>query len=135
MTFALVVDDSAFQRKYLVDILVKTKGFHRDLEAQDDYIAIKICMKFYRVFILMDYDMPRIDGLTASEMIIKVKKNANIIMVTATNRDNLRKKAFKIGIKDVIIKPYTDVQIVKSLLSLFTYHHVNTNQKPETVKN
>ena len=135
MTFALVVDDSAFQRKHLVVILVKTNGFHKVLEAQDADIAMKMCMKFDPDLILMDYDMPRIDGLTASEMIIKLKKNANIIMVTATNRDNLRKKAFEIGIKDVIIKPYTDVQIVNSLLSLFTYHTVNTNQKQVTEKN
>lgn len=127
MTFALVVDDSAFQRKHLADILVKTKGFHKILEAQDADIAMKMCVKFDPDLILMDYDMPRIDGLTASEMIIKLKKNTNIIMVTATNRDNLRKKAFEIGIKDVIFKPYTDVQIVKSLLSLFTYDPVNTN--------
>jgi response regulator NasT len=119
----------------LVDILVKTNGFHKVLEAQDADIAMKMCMKFDPDLILMDYDMPRIDGLTASEMIIKLKKNANIIMVTATNRDNLRKKAFEIGIKDVIIKPYTDVQIVNSLLSLFTYHTVNTNQKQVTEKN
>jgi response regulator NasT len=127
MTFALVVDDSSLQRKYLVDILVKTKGFHKILEAQDADVAMKMCMKFDPDLILMDYDMPRMDGLTASEMIIKLKKNANIIMVTATNRNNLRKKAFEIGIKDVIIKPYTDVQIVKSLLSLFTFNTANTN--------
>jgi len=60
--------------------------------------------------------MPRMDGLTGSEMIFGIKKDANIIMVTAKDRDNLRKKAKQIGIKDVITKPYTDVAVVKAVL-------------------
>ena len=131
MIFALVVDDSEFQRKHLSDILVKTKKFYKIIEAQDAEVAMKMCMKFNPDLIFMDYDMPKMDGLTASEMILKTKKDANIVMVTAKNRDNLRKKALEIGIKDIIFKPYTDVQIVKTLLSF----EVDGNQNQVQIKN
>ena len=117
MKFALVVDDSQFQRKYLIDILLKTKLFYKIIEAKDADVAMKMCMKFNPDLILIDYDMPGMDGLTASEMIFGMKKDVNIVMVTAKDRDNLRKKALSIGIKDVIGKPYTDVQIVKTVLA------------------
>ena len=128
MKIALVVDDSEFQRKYLADILLKTKIFYKIIEANNADIAMKMCMKFDPDLILMDYDMPKMDGLTASEMIFQMKKDANIIMVTAKDRDNLRKKAMEIGIKDVIRKPYTDVQIVKTTLSLIALETPNNNQ-------
>ena len=90
--------------------------FHSISEAGDPEVAMKICVKLDPDLILMDYDMPRMDGLTGSEMIFKIKKNANIIMVTAKERDNLRKKAMSIGIKKVIGKPYTEIEVVKAVL-------------------
>ena len=114
------MDDSQFQRKHLMDILLKTKKFYKIIEAKDVDVAMKMCMKFNPDLILMDYDMPKIDGLTGSQMIFGIKKDANIVMVTAKDRDNLRKKALEIGIKEVIGKPYTDVQIVKIVLEVLT---------------
>jgi len=46
-------------------------------------------------------------------------------MVTAKDRDNLRNKALAIGIKDVIGKPYTDVQVVKAVLESFSEKIIN----------
>jgi len=117
---ALTIDDSAFQRKHLMDILIKTKMFYKILEASNAEDAMKKCVKFVPDLILMDYDMPKMDGLTASEMILRWKKDANIIMVTAKDRDNLRKKALSIGIKEVVTKPYTEVQVVKAVLESFS---------------
>lgn len=126
MKFALVVDDSAFQRKHLIDILQKTNLFYKILEANDAESGMKMIMKFQPHLILMDYDMPRMDGLTASEMIFQMKKDANIIMVTAKDRDNLRKKALSIGLKDVVGKPYTEVQLVKAVLDSMSTKVSNT---------
>lgn len=117
MKFALIVDDSEFQRKHLMDILLKLKIFYKVIEVKDADAAMKMCMKFDPDLIFMDYDMPGIDGLTASEMIFQMKKDANIVMVTAKDRINLRKKAIDIGIKHVLSKPYTDIQIAKTALS------------------
>ena len=122
---AITVDDSAFQRKHLMDILIKTKLFYKILEASNVDDAMKMLVKFEPDLILMDYDMPKMDGLTGSEMIFKLRKNANIIMVTAKDRDSLRKKALAIGIKDVITKPYTDVQVVKAVLESFSKKVMN----------
>ena len=128
MKFALVVDDSEFQRKCLIDILLKTKIFYKIIDAKDADMAMKMTMKYNPDLIFMDYDMPRMDGLTASEMIIKMKKDANIIMVTAKDRENLRKKATEIGIKTVITKPYTEADIVKTSLSLMALSIQNKKQ-------
>ena len=98
----------------------KTKLFYKISEAVDPEEAVKICVKLDPDLILMDYDMPRMDGLTGSEMILGIKKDANIIMVTAKDRSNLRKKALQIGIKDVITKPYTEVVVVKAVLESMT---------------
>ena len=122
---AITIDDSAFQRKHLMDILIKTKMFYKIIEASNVADGMKLIVKFEPDLILMDYDMPKMDGLTGSEMIFKIKKDANIIMVTAKDRDNLRKKALAIGIKDVIGKPYTDVEVVKSVIESFTEKIIN----------
>jgi len=122
---ALTIDDSAFQRKHLMDILIKTKMFFKIIEASNVADGMKLLVKYEPDLILMDYDMPKMDGLTGSEMIFKLRKDANIIMVTAKDRDNLRKKALAIGIKDVIGKPYTDVQVVKAVLESFSEKIIN----------
>ncbi len=122
---AITIDDSAFQRKHLMDILIKTKMFYKIVEASNVADGMKLIVKLQPDLILMDYDMPKTDGLTGSEMIFKLKKDANIIMVTAKDRDNLRKKALAIGIKDVIGKPYTDVDVVKAVIGSFTEKIIN----------
>ena len=115
-----------------MDILSKTKLFYKIIDAKDADVAMKMCVKFNPDIIFMDYDMPRMDGLTASDMIIKMKKDSNIVMITAKNRDNLRKKALDIGIKDVIFKPYTEIQIAKTLLSFVSSDVPNNKKMAET---
>lgn len=69
-------------------------------------------------FIIMDFKLPLMDGLTASKEILKIKY-VPIIMITASCFDNIKKQIIESGyIKYFLCKPLTLDTFEKTLLEL-----------------
>ncbi|MEM0446647.1 MAG: response regulator, partial [Candidatus Nitrosocaldus sp.] len=81
----LVVDDAAFMRLVLKDIL-KNLGYSNILEASDGMVAIEQYKKFKPDLVTMDVNMPKMDGVQALKQIIKMNPMAKVIMVTAVEQ-------------------------------------------------
>ncbi|MEM2650100.1 MAG: response regulator, partial [Candidatus Nitrosocaldus sp.] len=78
----LVVDDAAFMRLVLKDIL-KNLGYTNIIEASDGAMAVEQYKKFKPDIVTMDVNMPKMDGIQALKQIVKINPMAKIIMVTA----------------------------------------------------
>lgn len=70
--------------------------------------------------ILIDYQMPDMDGLTTSEMIIKsdLAYIPQIFMLTSIDADSVRKQAQAIGIRHFITKPVLLDELYNALMEL-----------------
>lgn len=105
MIRVLIVDDSAFVRKILKNELLKYDDIEVIGEAADPYAAREIIAENKPDVITLDIEMPRMDGITFLEKLMKYYPIPVIIVssVTAQNRE-LILKAMNLGAIEVINK-------------------------------
>ncbi len=102
----LVVDDSALVRKVLSEIIVKTSGLHLVDTAHDPIFAIEKLKKHEIDVIMLDIEMPRMDGLTFLEKLMRAKPTPVIILSSLTKKNaQITLNAFELGAFDVLTKP------------------------------
>jgi two-component system, chemotaxis family, chemotaxis protein CheY len=101
MANILVVDDSKFMRRIIMDAL---QG-HNFIEASSGSEGIAKFKENKFDLILMDIIMES-NGLEALKFIMNSDKNAKVIMVSAVGQDAMVGEAIKTGAKDFIVKPF-----------------------------
>ncbi|MGN7300528.1 response regulator [Ferdinandcohnia sp. SAFN-114] len=106
MAKVLVVDDAAFMRMQLRDMLTKL-GHEVVGEAENGIQAIDTYNKVTPDFVTMDITMPEMDGIHAVTEIKRNHPNAQIIMCSAMGQQGMVIDAIKAGAKDFIVKPFS----------------------------
>lgn len=112
----LIVDDNDIEREYLRSIL-ESWSVQVD-EAQDSMEAIYRLQQNRYDYILVDWNMPGVDGL---ELIEYIQKNdlyiPNIIMVTGYKKSEILNLASQkdISIEKIITKPYTPSDLFNTI--------------------
>ncbi|MBI9109485.1 MAG: chemotaxis response regulator protein-glutamate methylesterase [Spirochaetales bacterium] len=102
----LVVDDSALVRKVLSEIILKTNGMQLVATAHDPIFAIEKLKQHDVDVILLDIEMPRMDGLTFLEKLMKAKPTPVIILSSLTQKNaQITLHALELGAFDVLAKP------------------------------
>lgn len=81
--------------------------------------------------ILMDLEMPVMDGFTATAEIRKFNKTVPIVALTAASYDNLEKDLLNRGMNDYVKKPFHPEDLHRKIrLNISTVaHHSNTERK------
>jgi two-component system chemotaxis response regulator CheY len=108
----LIVDDSLFDRKLLVNLLKKAGVKNEILQAGDGEQGLQVLSSHYEEIglILLDWQMPKIDGIEFMRGVIKVPAVANIpiIMITASGSEENKKLAHDVNpqLAGYIVKPY-----------------------------
>ncbi len=98
----LIVDDNAQIRLLLRDYLPASAS---DIyECSDGVEALSSFKKYHPDWVLMDQDMPVMDGITATRGIIAEFPQAHICMVTAYDSDALRNEALAAGASGFVVK-------------------------------
>ena len=114
----LVVDDMAFVRKTISDIL--TEAHYQVLgEAKDGQEAIDLYVKLRPDVVTMDVVMPQMSGIEAARKIIKIDKDAKVIILSAMGQENLIMEAIHAGAKDFVLKPFNPEDLLKAIARLF----------------
>jgi len=104
----LIVEDNRANQMFLGVIL---KQLHLDYDiAQNGQIAVDMYKKFHYPLILMDINMPVMDGIEATRLIREYEEKNNlkpsrIIAITATMIENYKKELKKIKIDNYLAKP------------------------------
>lgn len=102
----LIVDDEPLVRRGIKDLVnFKALDIGEVFEASNGEKALEI-FKVQRIdIILMDINMPKINGLSLAEQIKSIDKNVKIAMITGYDYFDYAVKALRIGVDEYILKP------------------------------
>lgn len=101
----LIVDDEQIEREGMKVILDRSFPDLIVEEAHNGKMAVEQAKSFEPDLVLMDIQMPGMNGLEAIEQIREVQPYVKFIMVTAFDTFQYVQSALKLGAKDYILKP------------------------------
>ena len=110
----LIVDDAAFMRMMIKDILTKN-GFEVVGEAADGAQAVALYQELQPDLVTMDITMPEKDGITALKEIKAVNPSAKIIMCSAMGQQAMVIDAIQAGARDFIVKPFQADRVIEAI--------------------
>jgi len=114
----LVVDDFDDTR-LLLRTWLKRKGF-RVIEAENGREAVETAKNQNPDFIIMDIEMPELDGLAATRQIRAMNQLAGvpIVAVSAYGADQYREQALDAGCDEYVSTPFDPDELEKLIRSL-----------------
>ncbi|MFO7317247.1 MAG: response regulator [Bacilli bacterium] len=110
----LIVDDAAFMRMMIKDILLKN-GYEIVGEASDGIQAVEKYLELHPDLVTMDITMPEMDGITALKKIKEIDPNAVVIMCSAMGQQAMVIDAIQAGAKDFIVKPFQADRVIEAI--------------------
>ncbi len=110
----MIVDDAAFMRMMLKDILTKN-GFTVVGEAENGAVAVDKHAELNPNLTIMDITMPEMDGLQAVKEIRKRNPQARIVMCSAMGQQAMVIEAIQSGAKDFVVKPFQAERVVEAV--------------------
>ncbi|WP_416150940.1 response regulator [Salipaludibacillus sp. HK11] len=113
-TKVLIVDDAAFMRMMIKDILTKN-DFDVVGEAGDGAQALELYKELLPDLVTMDITMPEMDGITSLKEIKKHDPNAKVIMCSAMGQQAMVIDAIQAGAKDFIVKPFQADRVLEAI--------------------
>ena len=128
--FILIVDDNTINRQVANQILSKS-GIKTDLASSGESAIEKVKLNDYDL-ILMDIQMPNMDGITATHEIKKIKKKIPaIIAMTAYSMKEDEEKFLSQGMDDYIAKPIVADFLLAKIASHLPEFAVSHNEDKE----
>ena len=110
----LVVDDAAFMRMMIKDILTKN-GYDVVGEAENGAIAVEKYKELSPDLVTMDITMPEMDGIAAVKEIKASDPKATIIMCSAMGQQSMVIDAIQAGARDFIVKPFQPDRVLEAV--------------------
>ncbi len=110
----LVVDDAAFMRMLLKDMITKA-GYEIVGEAANGKEAIEKYKELNPDIVAMDMIMPEMNGIEATKEIMRLDPNAKIIVCSAMGQQMMVIEAMQAGAKDFIVKPFRQDKVIEVL--------------------
>ena len=114
----MVVDDSITMRK--VSSRVLERHNYEVVTAKDGVDALERLEERLPDLMLLDIEMPRMDGYElATRMRADVRmRNIPIIMITSRTGEKHRQRAFEIGVERYLGKPYQEAELMRNVNEL-----------------
>lgn len=110
----LIVDDAAFMRMMIKDILEKN-GYNVVGEAENGNVAVEKYKELNPDLVTMDITMPEKDGITALKEIKEYDPDAKVIMCSAMGQQAMVIDAIQAGAKDFIVKPFQADRVLEAV--------------------
>ena len=109
----LVVDDAAFMRMMIRDILAK-EGYviHEAVNGRD---AIEKYGEIQPDLVTMDITMPEMDGIASLREIRAGDPDARILMVSAMGQQKMIVEALEAGALDFLVKPFQPAKVLETV--------------------
>ena len=128
----LVVEDEVKSREALVNRLrnlLKEEGLIETAENGNQ--AIQKALEVQPALILMDIEMPLMNGLDAASVIAKHLPETDIVFLTAYNSFDYAVEAIRVGCRDYLLKPVSENDL-RELLRKYTGEVIAEHREKDT---
>jgi len=102
----LLVDDSRTIRNIQKNVLAQL-GYTDIIEANDGVEALQLLAQNQLDLVLVDWNMPNMDGITLVRKIRETNKHLPLVMVTTEAEKSRVLEAIKAGVNNYVVKPFT----------------------------
>src|SRR3989304_854454 len=111
----LIVDDIPEMRENIRKLL----AFEPDIDvvgvAGNGNEAIQSARTYQPNIVLMDVNMPDMDGITAAERIVQAVPIAQVIMVSVQSEADYLRRAMLVGARDFVTKPFSADELISTI--------------------
>lgn len=116
----LIADDMIETRSNIRRMLSSQDGLEIVGEAGTGEETLEQVKKLQPHLVLMDINMPGLDGLKATEQLAKEKPEVAVVIMSIQAENEYFRRAMKAGAKDFLTKPFSTSELVDTLHSVFT---------------
>ncbi len=113
----LIADDQRLFRQGLRSLLEQEDDLVVVGEAADGQDAFTLAQKTNPDIILMDVEMPKLDGINATEMILERNRDVRILMLSVYNEDERVVAALRAGASGYILKDADHTEFIRIIRS------------------
>lgn len=110
----LIIDDSQEIRDFLCEYILQPKGFEV-LQASNGLMGLEMAIAKEPDLMIVDQQMPRLTGLEVLEKLKERGMEIPAILATAHGSEETAVAAFRLGIRDYVIKPFDADEISESV--------------------
>ncbi len=126
----LIVDDIAETRDHLTKLL----SFERDLAvvgaAASGPEAIEMAQKLLPDVVLMDINMPEMDGITATERLASIVPTAAIVMMSVQGEADYLRRSMLAGAREFLVKPFSSDELTASIRQVYEREREKMGRMP-----
>ncbi len=116
----LIVDDIAETRDHLTKLL----GFESDVEvvgaADSGRQALEMAGQLRPDVVLMDINMPDMDGIAATEQLAAEVPTAAVVMMSVQGEADYLRRSMLAGAREFLVKPFSSDELVASIRQVYT---------------
>ena len=115
----LIADDHRIFRQGLRQICEVLGSFHVVGEAENGRDALELAQKLRPDVILMDINMPVLDGVQASRLISESMPSSRVIMLTMYRQDGYVFEAIKAGAQGYLLKDADEQELIDTVKAVY----------------
>lgn len=116
----LIVDDIAETRDHLTKLL----GFESDIEvvgaADSGRQALELAGRLHPDVVLMDINMPDMDGIAATEQLAAEVPTAAVVMMSVQGEADYLRRSMLAGAREFLVKPFSSDELTASIRQVYT---------------
>lgn len=131
----LIVEDEEIERNSLVAMIAKSVLLIEHIYcAQDGVEALEQYEKYMPDIIVLDIQLPRMNGIACAKQIKKLAKHKNVrfIIQTSHGKFSYAQECIRIGVDDFIVKPTPPQRIISSIAKIIDTYQVEKNIVEQT---
>jgi pilus assembly protein CpaE len=125
----LIVDDIPETRDHLTKLL----GFESDIEvvgaAASGAEALQLAAQLAPGVVLMDINMPDMDGITATERLSAEVPDAAVVMMSVQGEADYLRRSMLAGAREFLVKPFSSDELTASIRQVYSREQEKQNRR------
>jgi DNA-binding NarL/FixJ family response regulator len=114
----ILADDHPIMRKGLKDLLEEQEGWHVAGEASNGQEALDLWNRFNSALLIIDIEMPKMNGFEVIKEIQKKNKHYSVIVLTMHETESMFNRAMDLGVMGYVIKDSAVIDIIEAVKTI-----------------